>query len=267
MCLSSTLYSLFLRAYNMDTGNSANGNFFMNRAMLYSSSSPTQPAPGNHEAGNDFYEYQIRHTGVSTYSNTKSALYYSFNSGLVHYLVFNSETYIAGGIADMLSFMKADLMGVNREKTPWVVAYSHKLWWMDATDFNNITGILQEGKVDLLLAGHWHYYSRYLPFFPPSSTDPGSVSADKHTYTSPSFVTMIVSGAPGDVERNDACPGDPENKDIIPACTAQYGYGRFTVFNASALYWEFTAVPTPIGGPRKAFREQAGYTDYLWLLK
>lgn len=146
----------------MDTGNSANGNFFMNRAMLYSSSSPTQPAPGNHEAGNDFFEYQARHTGVSTYSNTKSSLYYSFNSGLVHYLVFNSETYIAGGIADMLAFMRADLAGVDRNKTPWVIAYSHKLFWMDGTDFSQITGILQDAKVDLLFAGHWHYVSEEL---------------------------------------------------------------------------------------------------------
>ena len=94
------------------------------------------------------------------------------------------------------------------------------------------------------------------------------MSADGHTYTSPKYVTMIVSGAPGDVERNDACPGDPSLKDFVPTCTAQYGYGILTVHNASALHWSFEAKPTPIGGSaRPAFRQQAGYTDYLWLLK
>jgi hypothetical protein len=34
-------------AYNLESGNSANGNFFMNRAMLYSAQQPVQPAPGN----------------------------------------------------------------------------------------------------------------------------------------------------------------------------------------------------------------------------
>ena len=97
--------------------------------------------------------------------------------------------------------------------------------------------------------------------------DKASVSADGHTYTRPKYVTMIVSGAPGDVERNDGCPGDPSLKDFVPSCTAQYGYGIMTVHNASALEWNFQAEPTPIGGARQPFRSQAGYSDKLWLLK
>ena len=33
-------------AYDLNSGNGANGNFFMNRAMLYSAQFPVQPAPG-----------------------------------------------------------------------------------------------------------------------------------------------------------------------------------------------------------------------------
>jgi hypothetical protein len=175
---------------------------------------------------------------------------------------------------------------------------------MDATDFSQITGILQDGGVDILFAGvrcapavgplfsptrylrsspvallptpppsyrqHWHYYERYLPYQVATKTaDTAAVSADGHTYTKPKYVTMIVSGAPGDVERNDACPGDPSLKDLVPTCTAQYGYGILTVHNASAVTWQFTAEPTPIGsGRRRPFLEpQAGYTDYLHLVK
>lgn len=114
-------------AYNFDTGNSANGNFFMNRATLYSTQYPVQPACGNHEAAANFSEFQVRHSGVAAHSNTGNALFYSFNNGLVHYLVFNSETYINGGIEAMLNFMTADLAAVDRATTPWVVAYSHKV--------------------------------------------------------------------------------------------------------------------------------------------
>jgi hypothetical protein len=114
-------------AYNLDTGNSANGNFFMNRASLYSASLPVQPACGNHEAAANFSEYQLRHPGVAANSNTHTALYYSYENELVHYLVFNSETYIDGGITAMLNFMRSDLASVDRSRTPWVVAYSHKL--------------------------------------------------------------------------------------------------------------------------------------------
>ena len=114
-------------AYDFNTGNSANGNFFMNRASLYSASLPVQPACGNHESGANFSEYQLRHPGVAAHSNTHTALYYSFDNELVHYLVFNSETYIDGGITAMLNFMRADLAAVDRSRTPWVIAYSHKL--------------------------------------------------------------------------------------------------------------------------------------------
>lgn len=139
---------------------------------------------------------------------------------------------------------------------------------MDSTDFSKISGILQDGKVDVLFAGHWHYYERYIPYNPVTGeADTASVSADSRTYTSPKFVTMIVSGAPGDVERNDACPGDPSLKHLTPTCTEQYGYGIFTVHNATALSWNFEAKPTPIGGRRAAFRTQAAYSDELWIVK
>ena len=238
--------------------------------MLYSANFPVQPALGNHELTNNGAAFLLRHSGVSAHSNTGTALYYSYDNGLVHYLVFNSETYISGGISDMLEFMRSDLSAVDRTKTPWVVSYSHKLFWMDSTDFSSISVILQQYNVDLLYAGHWHYYERYLPFYPTTGkVDTSSVSADNHTYTNPQYVTMIVSGAPGDVERNDACPGDPSLSYIIPTCTPQYGYGIMTVVNSTHIYWEFTAKSTPIGGEarRPAFREQAAYTDYLWLIK
>lgn len=85
----------------------------------------------------------------------------------------------------MLNFMKADLAAVDRARTPWVVAYSHKVrvccvpllrpasgdslpaphlqhWWMDNTDFSQISPLLQAAGVDVLFAGHWHYYYRLL---------------------------------------------------------------------------------------------------------
>jgi hypothetical protein len=123
---------------------------------------------------------------------------------------------------------------------------------MDGTDFSEISGILQSGRVDLLFAGHWHYFERYAPYDPVAKVaDTAAVSADGHTYTAPAYPVMIVSGAPGDVERNDACPGDPSLRDIVLACTPQYGYGIMTVHNATHVQWAFTAKPTPIGSGRR----------------
>ena len=86
-------------------------------------------------------------------------------------------------------------------------------------------------------------------------------------------MTMIVSGAPGDVERNDACPGDASVAHITPACSPGYGYGTFTAFNATHFYWNFTAVQTPIGadGSGKGRAPGVGapvtYQDHLWIIR
>ena len=69
---------------------------------------------------------------------------------------------------------------------------------MDATNQTAIVAMLQGAGVDVMLAGHWHYYSRYVPFnIGANSTQPSCVSADGHTYSNcgPGYWTQIVSGA------------------------------------------------------------------------
>lgn len=85
-----------------------------------------------------------------------------------------------------------------------------------------------------------------------------------HTYIDPKYVTMIVSGAPGDVERNDACPGSDALAPFMPACSAAYGYGTFAVPNATHLRWNFTATQTPIGA---GAGRVVTYTDELWIVR
>ena len=203
------------------------------------------------QSSNNFTEYKVRHGGVGAFSNSGSALFYSFevNAGLpegVHVLTFNSETYIDGGIEDMLNWMQADLATVDRARTPWVVAQSHKLWWMDATTQGAIMALLEAAHVDVNFAGHFHYYERYLSFsVPAGAADTACMAAggDNHTYTRCAHPISIVSGAPGDVERNDACPGDPSLGKIVVTCTPQYGYGTLAIHNSTHSYWSFTAKP------------------------
>ena len=121
---------------------------------------------------------------------------------------------------------------------------------MDSTDFSEISSVLQDGGVDLLMAGHWHYYQRMAPLYPSGSSwqvDTACLSPDNHTATDPKFTTMIVSGAVGDVERNDGCPGDARLVPVTTACSAAYGYGVINVVSATELHWNFTAWSTPIG--------------------
>ena len=112
------------------------------------------------QGSNNFTEYKVRHGGVDAYSNTGTALFYSLevNPGTpqgVHIVTFNSETYIEGGIEDMVNWLQADLASVDRARTPWLVAQSHKLWWMDSTDQTQIIKLLEAAGVDVNFAGHW----------------------------------------------------------------------------------------------------------------
>ena len=45
----------------------------------------------------------------------------------IHFVSFNSETYIDGGIGAMLDFLRKDLAKVDKTATPWVVAFAHKV--------------------------------------------------------------------------------------------------------------------------------------------
>ena len=243
-------------------------------------------------------------------SNTGTALFYSIevNAGTpqgAHIVTFNSETYIEGGIEDMLNWLQADLASVDRARTPWLIAQSHKLPWMDSTSQSEIIKLLEAAGVDINFAGHWrvslereresarhagsptcsshqpptipflppyrHYYERYLSYsFASNSPDAVCMSSDNHTYTRCTFPISIVSGAPGDVERNDGCPGDPSLAGVVPTCTSQYGYGTLALHNSTHAFWQFTAKPTPIGEARHGrtpFRLQAGYSDFAWIVR
>jgi hypothetical protein len=148
------------------------------------------------------------------------------------------------------------------------------MWLTTISVWRALHAVSEPPLVPPAAAGHWHYSYRQLPYNAVTgAVDKASVSADNHTYTDPKYVTMIVSGAPGDVERNDGCPGDASIAPLLVTCSSGYGYGIFTVHNSTALYWEFTAQQTPIGatgtaggkGRRWAGAAPVTYRDYLWI--
>ena len=135
------------------------------------------PVAGNHEAcggcpanpvdpdsAGNFSEYRSRMHSVAMHSNSGNNIFYSFERGLVHFLVFSAEAYLyarnAAFLANQLAFMKADLAGVDRARTPWVVALVHKDFDMESEAFQAFYPVLEGGKVDVLFCGHIHYVRR-----------------------------------------------------------------------------------------------------------
>jgi hypothetical protein len=245
----------------------------------YAAIAPTMPAAGNHEAcpscpasvdndsAGNFSEYRARLHSVTLFAGanagSNSNIYYSFNEGLTHFIVFSAEAYLYARtpafLANQLAFMKADLAAVDRSVTPWVVALIHKDWTMEAEAFNDFQPILDAGAVDVLFCGHVHYYLRYLSFDSVTGkADDACASADKGTYTDCKYMTTIVTGASGDREDDSKCPKSLTSPEVT--CTQDYGYGLFTAVNASHATWNFKTVKADGPGP-------ADYSDSLTIIK
>jgi hypothetical protein len=210
------------------------------------------------------YKARFRATsllGAGKTSGTNTARYYSFNQGLVHFLVFTAEAYAynsgAEFIANQLAFMKADLLGVDRAATPWVVALVHKNFWMQPDAYADFAPVLQDGGVDVLFCGHVHYYNRLYPYDSVNGKiDTAAVSADGATYTDPAYTVDIISGAPGD--REDTSKYVKEAYSYTGS--SNYGYGVFSALNATTLTWAYKTVRAAGAGP-------ADYSDALTIVQ
>ena len=208
---------------------------------------------------------QARFAGVAANagvnSGSGSALYYSVDVGLVHWVFFSTEPYWSQlAIVDsQLNWLRADLekANANRANVPWIVAIGHKAWNMDNNgacgnvSCTNATWsdlLMHEHGVDLFFVGHMHEYRRFSPAYGTKGlVDTASMSADLHSYVDPKYLVTITSGVVGCPEVPPASCGGPTPTD--PAnptadCSRNYGYGYLTVHNASHASWRWrTSVP------------------------
>lgn len=247
-----------------------------------------------------FLQYQARFQAVAdnagANSGSRSAMFYSLDIGLAHWVMVNTEAWWARPAAEqaaMMAWLKADLAAANanRAAVPWVIVSGHKAWYMDDTlapptgAGADLWRVLTEGGADLYLTGHVHLYSRLLPLYPNAHNGSGAVdtacasaggnaSNPTGVYVDPAFMTTIISAAPGDQEVNldgSARPPAPVDAadasrhglsiDGLVTSSLNYGFGVLTVVNASHLHWAWrTSVP-------HVNSTAPGYTDDLWLVQ
>jgi len=209
---------------------------------------------------------------VSLNSNTGNNIFYSFNRGLTHFIVFSAEAYLYARsdvfLANQLAFIKADLAAVDRKVTPWVVGLCHKDWTMEAEAFAAFSPALEAGGVDVTFVGHVHYCegracararararraltpppspfrardadNRYMPYHPMTANiATAAVSADGATYTDAKWMVTIVTGAAGNHEDEKAYVKAPPSYTGVE----NYGYGYFQALNATHATWDFKTV-------------------------
>ncbi|CAB9508594.1 Probable inactive purple acid phosphatase [Seminavis robusta] len=167
-------------------------------------------------------------------NSTKSngVFWYSYDFANVHTTVISSEHDLAPGSVQY-QWLEADLRSVNRTLTPWLIVESHRPLYESQINWeNNDVGIvlrlelddlLVDYKVDVVLTGHYHAYLR---------TCDGLHNAKCHN-GGPIHLTIGSAGAAfldTDLYSNSWTDKFIKN---------EFGYGRITVANATALHFEF----------------------------
>lgn len=223
---------------------------------------------GNHEWF-DFEDWSftsfLKRFRTPSPARDANSLYYSFNSGLFHVVMvqgycpqMDNSSYITltnpclTPQSPQMQWLLADLGGVDRSVTPWVIVTFHQPFMNSNTAHSRqtegvpiksaIEQVLYDNAVDLVLSGHVHAYER---------------SCRAYNYAcDPVGPTYVTIGDGGNREGLADVWEDPQ-----PAWSlfrqATFGHGELTAVNATHMHWAWHQ--NPALAPLVA--------DELWLVK
>ncbi|GMF09641.1 unnamed protein product [Phytophthora lilii] len=237
----------------------SNGQDYLNELEPITSRVPMMTTVGNYQYAlapalsvqNYYRRFRGITLGAGAASGSSSNEFYSFSSGLIHFVFINTEVYgdeayaalqddgvtwkvdeaarTAAGTAQA-KWLEYDLSRVKRSETPYVVICGHRPPFktpkgLSATGnrfAKEIVPLMSKYQVDLYLAGHEH---TYLVF-------------EASTFNGYNIPPIIISGSPGNNEyiREEGQLGIEgfKWKTLIP----KYGYGYLTA-TKKALKWQW----------------------------
>ncbi|PTB62729.1 acid phosphatase [Trichoderma citrinoviride] len=147
---------------------------------------------------------------------------------------------------EQYKWLKKDLESVDRCKTPWVIAMSHRPFYSSEVSsyqksiraaFEDL--MLQNG-VDLYISGHVHWYERLLPLGSNGTIDQASIINNNTYWTNPGVsMAHIINGAAGNVESHSTLGTSPLQSFTTYLDQQNFGFGGLTVHNATALSWSY----------------------------
>ncbi|KAF4683301.1 hypothetical protein FOZ63_010411 [Perkinsus olseni] len=98
--------------------------------------------------------------------------WYAFSFGLVRYVMLSSEHDWTEG-SEQWQWLDEQLAEVDRSVTPWVIVTAHRPMLVSGYDpseravedhmYPALGPLLKKHRVNLFVAGHWHYYERTHP--------------------------------------------------------------------------------------------------------
>jgi hypothetical protein len=240
-------------------------NQFQNNVESISSQKFYMTGPGNHEVtcfqlgdsfcqNNDarnFSAYLNRYRMPGDESGGYKNLWYSFDYGLVHVVVINTETDFPNapsgpgttlnggnfqGTGAQQTWLQNDLQNANgnRVNVPWIVVTGHRPFFGSVPAFPAVPGdcsacatafyqILVNNKVDLYIGAHVHWYERLYPV----DANGNSVASD-------------YNNSPGLIHITNGAGGAPEGAAQIQSTISSsakivtgYGYAKMQIIDGS----------------------------------
>jgi len=194
--------------------------------------------------------------GVATFARYSApssgfgVFWYSFDVGSIHYVHFSSEHDYSAGSAQQ-AWLRADLLGVDRAATPWLVVGMHRPmfnarddgdWSINQGMARELEALFTEAKVDLALSGHYHLYER--------TRSLANYTVDA-TGRSPVYVTVGTGGA---TYHNESLRADA--RAWSAADYSEWGFQFVEAVNRSALRLQF-----------RTNADGGGVRDEAWILR
>jgi hypothetical protein len=266
-------------AYDLDTYDGTIGNEYMREIESFASVSPYMVLPGNHEVPQNFTHYSNRFYMPRNWASQDTSLYYSFNLGRAHFVMYNSEAlfYMDNEVLRIMKlWLEEDLAKANenRQEVPWLIVSAHKPLYCSLdyrysvkeskkANNNNCDGqtrkmrkefeeLFFRNKVDIIIAGHVHNYERSSAIY---KETPIPCDIDVNNYQHNCHAPIhIVTGNAGNDHIYEPLTQTPQDW-YRSGTGTNYGFGKLYIYNSTHIYWE-------------QFNSEAGViADYLWLSK
>ncbi|XP_066910738.1 uncharacterized protein [Clytia hemisphaerica] len=162
--------------------------------------------------------------------NGLSLLWYSYDYGMVHMVVFSTEHDYRPG-SQQYKWLENDLKNVDRKKTPFVIVSGHRPMYCSEygpVDYKTtihmqqyVEDLLYEHKVDLGLWAHYHSYERTCKVYRNECREDG--------------ILHLMIGSAGKQLDSEKW----YKKEWSAYHDRNYGYGRFSVKNSTHIFFEF----------------------------
>ncbi|EGZ11429.1 hypothetical protein PHYSODRAFT_338139 [Phytophthora sojae] len=214
-------------------------------------------ALGNYTAYNTRFKMPYEESGGAL------NMWHSFDHGPIHFTSISSESDYPGAptnrmtlwvkngnFGDQLGWLEADLKKAhaNRANVPWIFVGMHRPMYSVLNSENDVpneqTASIQRAfeelflkyEVDVVLAGHKHYYERELPVAKSKPVMDG-VSADLAVYDNPQAPVHILTGGAGQVEGMSEPPSNNASWNAV-SDYEHFGYSTLQA-NRTTLVWKY----------------------------